>query len=100
MFSESSTGHWAVLQLPCCPSKQGGDFQTTYYENLRNKLPPQIFLGEGTVPHAVTEKERERTMTMSLDVSRSISLRAACSQSSFLLLSSPESLMISAGRAF
>ena len=22
MFSESSTGHWAVLQLPCCPSKQ------------------------------------------------------------------------------
>ena len=22
MFSESSTGCWAVLQLPCCPSKQ------------------------------------------------------------------------------
>ena len=24
MFSESSTGCWAVLQLPCCPSKPGG----------------------------------------------------------------------------
>ena len=23
LFSEISTGHWAVLQLPCCPSKQG-----------------------------------------------------------------------------
>ena len=23
MFSESSTGSWATLQLPCCPSKQG-----------------------------------------------------------------------------
>ena len=23
MFSDSSTGSWAELQLPCCPSKQG-----------------------------------------------------------------------------
>ena len=23
LFSESSTGCWAILQLPCCPSKQG-----------------------------------------------------------------------------
>ena len=23
MFSESFTGSWAELQLPCCPSKQG-----------------------------------------------------------------------------
>ena len=33
MFSESSLGRWAVLQLPCCLSKQG-EFQNTFYKTF------------------------------------------------------------------
>ena len=40
MFSESSTGSWAELQLPCCPSKQG-ELQENMLQNLFLKLPPQ-----------------------------------------------------------
>ena len=36
MFSESWNGHWAALQLPCCPSKQGG-LSENILQNLRNK---------------------------------------------------------------
>ena len=37
MFSDtcSSTGRWAELQLPCCPSKQN------ILQNLSHNLPPQ-----------------------------------------------------------
>ena len=41
MFSESYTGSWAVLQLPCCPSKQGGLLENIL-QNLRNKWPPHL----------------------------------------------------------
>ena len=34
MFSESSPGRWAVLQLPCCPSQQG-----ELPENMLQNLP-------------------------------------------------------------
>ena len=39
MSSESSTGYWAVLQLPCCPSKKG-ELSENLLQNLRNKWPP------------------------------------------------------------
>ena len=38
MFSESSTGRWVVLQLLCCPSKQGklseNILQNLFFHNL------------------------------------------------------------------
>ena len=36
LFSESSTGRWAILQLPCCPSRQG-EILEKILQNLRNK---------------------------------------------------------------
>ena len=42
MFSESSTGSWAELQLPCCPSKQGELPENMLQNLLHNlQLPPQ-----------------------------------------------------------
>ena len=40
MFSESSTGSWAELQLPCCPSKQW-ELPENMLQNLLQNLPPQ-----------------------------------------------------------
>ena len=40
MFSESSTGSWAELQLPGCPSKQG-ELPENMLKNLLLNLPPQ-----------------------------------------------------------
>ena len=40
MFSESSTGSWAELQLPCCPRKQG-ELQENMLQNLLHSLLPQ-----------------------------------------------------------
>ena len=34
MFFQSSTGRWGVLQLPCCPSKQGNCKKTFILQNL------------------------------------------------------------------
>ena len=39
MFPESSPGCWAVLQLPCCPSKQG-ELLENILQNFWNKWPP------------------------------------------------------------
>ena len=39
MFSASSTGSWADLQLPCCPSKQG-ELPENMLQNLLLNLPP------------------------------------------------------------
>jgi len=39
LFSESSPGPWAALQLPCCPSKQG-ELLENILQNLWNKWPP------------------------------------------------------------
>ena len=39
LFSESSTGRWAIVQLPCCPSKQG-ELSENILANLQNKWPP------------------------------------------------------------
>ena len=39
LFSERSTGCWAILQLPCFPSKQG-ELSDNIVQNLRNKWPP------------------------------------------------------------
>ena len=42
MFSESSTGFWAVLQLPYFPSKQGEHSEAEYIlQNLFHNLTPQ-----------------------------------------------------------
>ena len=41
MFSESSPGCWAVLQLHCCPSKQG-ELSKKLLQNLGNKWPPHV----------------------------------------------------------
>ena len=41
MFSVSSTGSWAELQLPCCPSKQGElpkIYNKTFYTPCRPRL--------------------------------------------------------------
>ena len=43
MFSESSTGSWAELQLPSCPSKQG-ELLENMLQNLFLNLPPQTVL--------------------------------------------------------
>ena len=40
MFSESSTGSWAELQLPYCPSKEG-ELPENMLQNLLQNLPPQ-----------------------------------------------------------
>ena len=40
MFSESSTGSWAEMQLPCCPSKQE-ELIENMLQNLLHNLPPQ-----------------------------------------------------------
>ena len=40
MYSESSTGSWAELQLPCSPSKQG-ELGENRLQNLQNKWPPR-----------------------------------------------------------
>ena len=40
MFSESSTRIWAILQLPCCSSKQGELSENTL-QNLPHKLLQQ-----------------------------------------------------------
>ena len=39
LFSENSSGSWAVLELPCSPSKQG-ELLENILQNLRNKWPP------------------------------------------------------------
>ena len=44
-FSQNSTGRWALLQLPCCPSSSKqvrGTFTKTFYKNLGDKLPPGL----------------------------------------------------------
>ena len=43
MFSESSTGSWAELHLPCRPSKQG-ELPENMLQNLLLNLPPQTVL--------------------------------------------------------
>ena len=35
---ESESGRWAVMQLPCCPLKQG-ELSENLLQNLRDKLP-------------------------------------------------------------
>ena len=42
MFSESSTGCWAVLQMPCYLSKQG-ELSDSILQNLFNNLASQTF---------------------------------------------------------
>ena len=43
MFSESSTGNWAELQLPCCPSKQG-ELPENMLQNLFSTCRPRLCL--------------------------------------------------------
>ena len=43
MFSKSSIGCWSVLQLPCCPSKQG-ELTENILQHFFYKLPPQTVL--------------------------------------------------------
>ena len=42
MFSESSTGHWAVLRLPCCPSKQGNLSENILQNIFHNPTPKTV----------------------------------------------------------
>ena len=57
MFTQSSTGRWAVLQLPCCPCKQR-ELLENMLQNLRNKWPPYPVtnLMIGTSPHPEDQK--------------------------------------------
>ena len=43
MFSETSAGSWAVLQLPCCPSKQYGNFQNTFFKTFLTTCRPSLY---------------------------------------------------------
>ena len=43
MFSESFTGSWAELQLPCCPINQG-ELPENVLQNLVLNMPPQTVL--------------------------------------------------------
>ena len=49
MYSESSPGHWAVLQLPRCPSKEG-ELSENILQNLLNKWPPQTVSPSPALP--------------------------------------------------
>ena len=44
LFSESSTGRWVILQLPCCPSKKG-ELLEHILQNLPKKWPPHLVHG-------------------------------------------------------
>ena len=54
LFLKSSPGCWAVLQLPCCPSKQGEPLENIL-QNLRKKWPPH--------PVHIITKTRARSNT-------------------------------------
>ena len=43
LFFESSTGRCAILQLPCCPTKQG-ELLENILQNLRKKWPARSVL--------------------------------------------------------
>ena len=49
MFSESSTGSWAELQLPCCPSEQW-ELPENMLQNLFLNLPPQTVVCVNPMP--------------------------------------------------
>ena len=49
MCSESSTGCWAILQLPCCPSKEG-ELTENIEQNLFYKLPLQTVAADRKLP--------------------------------------------------
>ena len=63
MFSESSTGSWAELKLPCCPSKQE-EFSENMLQNLFLNLPPQTvsLLLHCTAPAQERERFRLRQL--------------------------------------
>ena len=43
MFPESSTGSWAELQLPCCPSKQG-ELPENCYKTFSSTCRPRLYI--------------------------------------------------------
>ena len=43
MISESSTGNWAEVQLPCCTNKQG-ELPENMLQHLLHNLPPHTVL--------------------------------------------------------
>ena len=51
MFSESSTGSWAELQLAGCPSKQG-ELPENMLQNLLLNLLPQTVCNTGENKHS------------------------------------------------
>ena len=51
LFSDNSTGRWVVLQLPCCPNKQG-ELSENILQNLRNKFRPRLYSILGANLHA------------------------------------------------
>ena len=60
MFSESSTGRWAVMQLPCCPSKQG-ELSENILQNLFNNLTPQTVHYNITLHDSIEPEHHEWT---------------------------------------
>ena len=57
MFSESSSGPRAVLQVPCCLNKQG-ELSENIIQNLQNKLPIQTVSILPYVPDELGDVER------------------------------------------
>ena len=56
MFSESSTGSWAELQLPCYPGKQG-ELPENMLQNLLLNLSPQTVDSPGFAPDGKGERD-------------------------------------------
>ena len=46
MFSESSTGHLAVLQLPCCPNKQGELSAKHFTKPCSQPYAPRLYVNQ------------------------------------------------------
>ena len=54
MFSESSTGNWAELQLPCFPSKQG-ELPDIWYNTFYTTCRPRLYLERNNLEHRLLE---------------------------------------------
>ena len=72
MFSESSTGSWAELQLPCCPSKQGElpkIYNKTFYTPCRPRLATLCTISDlFSIAHHSNTRRRSQAKRVSTQV--------------------------------
>ena len=72
MFSVSSTGSWAELQLPCCPSKQGElpkIYNKTFYTPCRPRLATLCTISDlFSIAHHSNTRRRSQAKRVSTQV--------------------------------